>query len=47
VADESKKVSLNRERIIYWLDTGAQPSMTVAQILRRYGIHPEAGRKKS
>jgi len=29
---------LNRERIEYWLGTGAQPSDTVRQLLERQGI---------
>ena len=32
------QVSLNRERIEYWLSVGAQPSDTVRQILKRHGI---------
>ena len=46
VPDESQQVSLNRERIIYWLDVGAQPTETVASILKKNGIHPKAGRRK-
>jgi len=33
-----KKVSLNRERIEYWLSVGAQPSDTVRDLLVRHGI---------
>jgi len=33
-----KQVSLNRERIEYWLSKGAQPSDTVRQLLKRQGI---------
>ena len=32
------QVSLNRERIEYWLSVGAQASDTVRQILKRNGI---------
>lgn len=39
--NEEKKVTLNRERIIHWLDRGAQPSESVAAILKRNGIHLE------
>lgn len=46
-ADEGKQVSLNRERIIHWLDVGAQPTGTVSQILRKNGIHPGVGRSQS
>lgn len=38
VRDESKKFSLNRERITYWLSVGAQPSDTVRDILKKQGI---------
>ena len=33
--DESKKVVLKRERIEYWLSVGAQPTETVASILKK------------
>ena len=33
-----KAVSLNRERIEYWLGVGAQPSDTVSDLLKRNGI---------
>jgi small subunit ribosomal protein S16 len=33
-----KQVSLKRERIEYWLSKGAQPSDTVAELLKRQGI---------
>ncbi len=36
--DESKKVVLKRERIEYWLSVGAQPSETVASILKKNKI---------
>jgi len=35
---ERKEVVLNEDRILYWLDTGAQPTDTVRKILRREGI---------
>ena len=43
--DESKQVILKLERIQYWLDQGAIPSDSVAQILMKHGIkckHAEA-----
>ncbi len=43
--DESKQVVLKPERIQYWLDQGAIPSDSVAQILMKNGIkckHAEA-----
>jgi small subunit ribosomal protein S16 len=36
--DPEKQVSLNRERIEYWLGVGAQPSDTVRNLLKRQGI---------
>ncbi len=36
--DNSRKLSLNRERIEYWLGVGAQPSDTVRRLLKRQGI---------
>lgn len=35
LADESKQIKLNRERIDYWLSVGAQPSDTVRDLIRR------------
>lgn len=36
--DETKKYSLNQERIEYWLSVGAKPTETVASILLNNGI---------
>lgn len=36
--DPDQQVSLKRERIEYWLGTGAQPTETVAALLKRNGI---------
>lgn len=36
--DEQKQVTLEHERVAYWLSVGAQPSDTVKQILDRQGI---------
>jgi small subunit ribosomal protein S16 len=36
--EPDKQLSLNRERIEYWLSVGAQPSDTVRQLLKRQGI---------
>lgn len=35
-----KKVNLKKERILYWLSKGAQPSATVRNILVRGGVIP-------
>jgi small subunit ribosomal protein S16 len=37
--DNAKKVTLNRERIIHWLERGAQPSDAVRNILKKNGIY--------
>ena len=36
--EPDKQLSLNRERIEYWLSVGASPSETVAELLKRGGI---------
>ncbi|MHC4295575.1 MAG: 30S ribosomal protein S16 [Planctomycetota bacterium] len=38
VKEPDKQISLNRERIEYWLSVGAQPSETVSKLLKRHGI---------
>ena len=38
VVDKEKQVALKRERIQYWLGVGAQPSDTVAGMIKRAGI---------
>lgn len=35
---EDRQVQLKPERIEYWLSVGAQPTQTVAQLLRKKGI---------
>ena len=36
--EPEKQLSLNRQRIEYWLEQGAQPSETVKDLLKRQGI---------
>jgi len=36
-----KKVSLDRKRAHYWLTVGAQPSETMASILKRFGVRKD------
>ena len=36
--DHDKQISINRDRIEYWLGVGAQPSDTVRQLLKKQGI---------
>ena len=47
--DDAKQLVLDRERVVWWLDQGAQPSDTVWSLFKRVGIHPHAsrGRKPS
>jgi len=42
-ADDNKKATLNRERVIYWLERGAQPTDAVASILKKNGIYVGSG----
>lgn len=44
---EGEQVSLNAERIAYWLSVGAQPSETVESLIRKAGIALPARRPKS
>jgi ribosomal protein S16 len=46
VKDESKQIVLNHERAKYWLEQGAVPSDTVAQILLREGIPSKHAEQK-
>lgn len=36
--DADKQFVINEERVKYWLSVGAQPSETVASLLRKAGI---------
>ena len=36
--DEAKQFDCNEERVRYWLNVGAQPSETVAALLKKNGI---------
>ena len=44
--DDAKQLVLDRERVVWWLDHGAQPSETVWSLLKREGIHPRATRSR-
>ena len=35
---DQDKVSLNRERVQYWLSKGAQPTATVVSLLKKQGV---------
>ncbi|MFW5653808.1 MAG: 30S ribosomal protein S16, partial [Planctomycetota bacterium] len=41
--DDDRRVKLNADRIRYWLSVGAQPSNTVAGLLKKNGIDPTPG----
>lgn len=49
VEDDQKKISLEKERVEYWLSVGAQPTQTVENILRARGVsfpeHMKGGTK--
>jgi len=36
---ETDNLTVDRERVIYWLDKGAQPTPSVAQLLQKQGIY--------
>jgi small subunit ribosomal protein S16 len=36
-------VRVKKDRVLYWLGKGAEPTETVASLLRREGIQPYAG----
>ncbi len=42
---DDRQVKVNVERVDYWLSVGAQPSSTVASLLRRVGCDPTPGKK--
>lgn len=43
--DQAKQVVLNEERVRYWLGVGAQPTETVAALLKKAGLDPTPGQK--
>ena len=43
--DEGKQINFHEERCNYWLSVGAQPSDTVADLLRKIGLGPKAEKK--
>jgi small subunit ribosomal protein S16 len=45
IANEEKQLSINVERVAYWLSVGAQPSETVANLLKKVGVDPTPGKK--
>lgn len=45
VATDDKQLQVDVERANYWLSVGAQPSRTVATLLRRVNCDPTPGKK--
>ncbi len=45
LAPEDRQLSINVPRADYWLSVGAQPSRTVAGLLKRLGCEPKPGKK--
>ena len=45
LAPEERQVNIDVKRADYWLSVGAQPSRTVASLLKRLGCEPKAGKK--
>ena len=43
-SDESKQFECNEERVKYWISVGAQPSETVAALLKKAGVDATPGR---
>ena len=37
--EDDKKIVVNRERVIHWLNKGAKPTESVASLLKKTGIH--------
>lgn len=44
-AEAGKQLNLKVDRADYWLSVGAQPSRTVASLLRKAGCEPKPGKK--
>ena len=45
LAPEDRQLNINVPRADYWLSVGAQPSRTVASLLKRLGCEPKSGKK--
>ena len=40
-----RQIEMNVERVAYWLSVGAQPSQTVAHLIKRKGLTATSGTK--
>jgi len=45
IAPEDRQVKFDMPRVDYWLSVGAQPSETVANLLKKLGCEPKPGKK--
>ena len=45
IAPDDRQLSVKIDRVDYWLSVGAQPSRTVASLLKRVGCDPTPGKK--
>ncbi len=45
IAPDDRQLSVKVDRVDYWLSVGAQPSRTVASLLKRVGCDPKSGKK--
>ena len=45
IAPDDRQLRLKIDRIDYWLSVGAQPSRTVASLIRKQGFDPTPGKK--
>ncbi len=45
IAPDDRQLSVKIDRVDYWLSVGAQPSRTVASLLKRVGCDPKPGKK--
>ena len=45
IAPDDRQLSVKIDRVDYWLSVGAQPSRTVATLLKRVGCDPTPGKK--
>ena len=45
LASDERQSKFNTDRVDYWLSVGAQPSNTVANLLRKAGCDPKPGKK--
>ncbi len=45
LAPQDRQLMVNVPRADYWLSVGAQPSRTVASLLKRVGCEPKSGKK--